>query len=245
MTALLSGEKVPSQVNAKAIGELLTQISESIDVEKNNVEDYINEYGLNPLIISKKVRELFEVLSKHIELALQECGYVAAKNVINAEGRRLAHIFIGLQGADQQSSANTIALPHLAEGSAVSESEPQNQKLLRLPLEIPEAERYKAWSEINGGGIYRFFQEGWPAPYVKVKMLERAELGRLDEDAYKALENVISRCRRLGRALPELLNLPTQAYVPIKAKLTHAEQEALRKAEQTARELRSTAKVRE
>jgi len=101
--------------------------------------------------------------------------------------------------------------------------------IMRLPAGIPEGEKYATWSKVNGRSIVKFFEEGWPAPFIKAGILTRPTLFTLDRSAYKAMTNFTDR----GNALPEHLRLPTRSDV-VSEELSHVDKVAIRDAERLA-----------
>ncbi len=74
---------------------------------------------------------------------------------------------------------------------------------------IPENQSYLL--RPSGQTLRQFLlEDGWPAPYIKAKILTRADLHRIDESAYRALYNT-----REGKSLPSDL-LPTRSQAAAK-----------------------------
>ncbi len=116
--------------------------------------------------------------------------------------------------------------------AALAPAEPESEHSARLPTEIPEAERYAAWSKINGRKIVKFCDEGWPAPYIKAGILSRPTVHRLDASAWLAMKNLADR-----GLLPERLKLPDRSAV-VTEELAHVDKQALRDAARLAQALR-------
>jgi hypothetical protein len=178
-------------------------------------------------VIYNLAYDLNSLLSRIKMVKFDELASVLLTNM--GVDERHHELFVRLLEAARKGDETTLRAVQRAMDApkeAAAPTERPAPQPLQLPEEIPESQWYK--NRPKGQSLRHFLEvDGWPAPYVKAKILSRPELRKRDPSAYYAIYNT-----KEGVQLPPDL-IPTKPQL-VDEELSHLDRERVRDARRLA-----------